>query len=62
MKVIFKSDWFGPGGRRYRKANNPNTVDEAFRDQLPSTAEVLKETVEEEKTPPVTTPATKIKI
>jgi hypothetical protein len=42
MKVNFKRDFY-TADRRYRVANNPNSVPEALRHKLPSDAEIVKE-------------------
>jgi cytochrome P450 len=52
MKVLLSSDWFGPDMRRYRKAHNPHTMDEALRELLPSTAKVIEEEAPASSEPP----------
>jgi len=41
MLVNLKRGWFGPDGVRRRPENNPHDIPDEFKDQLPSTAEVL---------------------
>ena len=43
MKVVFKKNWFGPGGQRFRAYNPERAVDvpEEHHDCLPKTAKVV---------------------
>lgn len=46
MKVIFKRNWFGPDGRRYRmprdRFDTPREVAEEYRNQLPSDCTIVE--------------------
>lgn len=41
MQVVFKRNWFGPNGVRYRSRNGEQPVPDDLEDQLPSDAVVI---------------------
>lgn len=50
MLIQLKNDWYAPNGRLYLKTQNPHTILEKYRKDLPSTAkEVKAKTAEEEE-------------
>ena len=57
LRVTLKRNWFGPGGTRYRKVDNPHEFSDEFEQILPSDAEF--ERVEDKPKPVVHRKASK---
>ncbi len=43
MQVNLRRDWFAPNNLLFAASANPNEIPEEFRNELPSTAEVIGE-------------------